>query len=62
MRATLHLLSGDDALRLRPLVQPVLDAELTHHRDHTPVLREVDIDAVLRYARPLLDEAPRSMP
>lgn len=62
MRATLHLVSGDDALRLRRLMQPVLDAELTRHRDYTPALRGVDIDAVLRFARPLLGEAPRTIP
>ena len=28
MRATIHLLTSDDALAIRPLVQPVLDAEL----------------------------------
>ena len=31
MRSTVHLLSADDCLRLRPLVQPVLDAELARH-------------------------------
>lgn len=31
MRATIHLVSADDSLLLRPLMQPVLDAELRRH-------------------------------
>ena len=41
MRATVHLVSADDCLLLRPLMQPVLDAELTRYRD----LRGVDVDS-----------------
>jgi hypothetical protein len=54
MRATIHLVTADDCLTLRPLTQPVLDAELRRHRDHAPALRAVDLDAVLAFARPLL--------
>ena len=32
MRSTLHLVTADDCLALRPLMQPVLDAELARHR------------------------------
>ena len=32
MRGTIHLVSADDCLRLRPLVQPVLDRELARTR------------------------------
>ena len=39
MRATIHLLTSDDALAIRPLVQPVLDAELARHPEHGPRLR-----------------------
>ena len=56
MRSTIHLVSADDCLVLRPLVQPVLDAELTRYRD----LRGVDVDAVLAFARGVLAERPRS--
>jgi len=61
MRATLHLVSADDCLRLRPLMQPVLDGELARHPQYGPALRRVDIDAVLDVARPLLAERPRTM-
>jgi DNA glycosylase AlkZ-like len=58
MRATIHLVTADDVLVLRPLMQPVLDAELGRHRDYAPALRDVDLDAVLAFARPLLAEQP----
>jgi hypothetical protein len=56
MRSTIHLVTAEDCLALRPLVQPVLDAELGRYRD----LRGVDIDAVLAFARKLVAESPRS--
>jgi hypothetical protein len=56
MRSTVHLVSADDCLLLRPLMQPVLDAELARYRD----LRGVDVDAVLAFARKLVEERPRS--
>jgi hypothetical protein len=58
MRATIHLVSADDCLVIRPLVQPVLAAELGRHRDFSPPLRGVDLDPVLTFARVLLAERP----
>jgi hypothetical protein len=58
MRGTIHLVTADDVLVLRPLMQPVLDAELARHRDFAPALRVVDLDAVLAFARPLLGARP----
>ena len=60
MRATLHLVTADDCLLLRPLMQPVLDAELARHRDHGPALAAVDVTPVLAFARTLLAERPRT--
>jgi hypothetical protein len=60
MRATIHLVSADDCLRLRPLMQPVLDGELARHRDYAPPLRDVDLRPVLAFARAKLAERPRS--
>ena len=62
MRATIHLVSADDCLLLRPLMQPVLDAELARHREFGPALTRVDLAAVLAFARPLLAERPRTGP
>jgi winged helix DNA-binding protein len=60
MRATIHLVSADDCLLLRPLMQPVLDGELARHPEFRPALRAVDVDAVLGFARPLLADRPRT--
>ena len=54
MRGTLHLVTADDCLRLRPLVQPVLEAELRRHRDFAPLLAGVDLGPVLDAGRGLL--------
>jgi hypothetical protein len=62
MRGTLHLVTADDCLRLRPLVQPVLDAELDRHPEFGPPLRDVDLAPVLAFARELLGEQPRTGP
>ena len=60
MRATIHLVSADDCLTLRPLMQPVLDAELRRHREFGPALVGVDVEPVLAHVRDLLAQAPRS--
>jgi hypothetical protein len=60
MRATIHLVSAADALLLRPLMQPVLDAELRRHREHAPHLRDVDVGPPLAFARSALAERPLS--
>ena len=60
MRGTLHLVTADDCLLLRPLFQPVLDNELARHPDYGPALVGVDVDAALAFARPLLAERPRT--
>ena len=62
MRATIHLVTADDCLLLRPLVQPVLDAELWRHRDHGPLVRDLDLAPVLAAARQVLAERPRTGP
>ena len=61
MRGTLHLVTADDCLVLRPLAQPVLDRELANHADHAGPLRGIDLGPVLGAARGFLDQ-PRSGP
>jgi hypothetical protein len=56
MRATIHLLTVDDALGLRPVIQPALDRELS-----APVfksLRRVKLNAVVARGRELCREQP----
>ena len=60
MRATLHLVTADDCLLLRPLMQPVLDRELARHRDYGPALAAIDLGPVLAHAGALLAERPRT--
>jgi hypothetical protein len=62
MRGTLHLVTADDCLLLRPLFQPVLDNELARHPDHGPALAGVDLEEMMAFARPLLAEQPRTGP
>jgi hypothetical protein len=62
MRSTIHLLTAEDCLSLRPAMQPVLDAELARHREYAPMLAGVDLEPVLRAARGLLAERPLSGP
>ena len=61
MRATLHLVTADDYLRLRPVVQPPLDREVyangTYGRDR---LAGLDMSAVLAAGRALLEQRPRT--
>ena len=56
MRGTIHLLTSDDCLLLRPLSQPVLEGQLWRHRDLSPQLRGVDLDPVVEAGRIALEE------
>jgi hypothetical protein len=58
MRSTIHLVTADDALFLRPIMQPVIDAEMTRHSEYAPLLRGVDMAPVVAFAHPLLAETP----
>ena len=60
MRGTIHLVTADDCLLLRPLVQPVFEAQLQRHQEHAPALRDVDLEPVVELARALMEEKPRT--
>jgi hypothetical protein len=62
MRSTIHLVTAADALLLRPIVQPVLDRELSRHREYAPALRDVDLQPVLAFARDVVAAQPRTGP
>jgi hypothetical protein len=62
MRGTIHLVTAADALQLRPLMQPVLTAELRRHSVHGPALDGVDLNPVLAVGRAALSERPHTGP
>jgi hypothetical protein len=61
MRATIHLVTANDCLRLRPVVQPVLERDVypnaTYGREH---LEGLDMDALREAGREPLDDKPRT--
>ena len=59
MRGTIHLLTKDDCLVLRPVTQPVFEGQLWRHRDFSPHLRGLDLDPVIEAGRLALEE-PRT--
>src|ERR671933_2575322 len=60
MRNTVHLVSARDCLKLRPLVQPVLDRGVYANRTHRAGIEGVDIEALVAAGRALLEERPRT--
>ncbi len=58
MRSTIHLVSDTDALRLRPLVRPVLENGFTGHFGR--YLDGLDVAAVVAAGTELLEERPRT--
>ncbi|MEU6236757.1 winged helix DNA-binding domain-containing protein [Kitasatospora sp. NPDC047058] len=57
-RGTIHLVTAEDCLTLRPLVQPVL--EQGFRGNHGKLLDGVDLDAVAAEARELVEAQPRT--
>ena len=60
MRGTIHLVTDEDCLLLRPLMQPVFEGQLWRHRDHSPALRELDLEPIVELGRTVLAERPRN--
>ena len=60
MRNTVHLVSARDCLKLRPLVQPVLDRGLYASRTHRAGIEGMDLEALVTAGRALLEERPRT--
>ncbi|MEA2686360.1 MAG: hypothetical protein QOE93_1555 [Actinomycetota bacterium] len=60
MRATIHLATDRDCLRLRPALQPVVDRAFATGSPFGRKLAGLDIDAVVAAGRELVEERPRS--
>jgi hypothetical protein len=61
MRGTVHLVSADDALTMRPLIQPLLDHALYRNTTYGPGVRGMDLDALVAAGRALVEERPRTL-
>lgn len=55
-RGTVHAVTADDCLLLRPLAQPILTQQLYSHRDYKGKFDAVDLDHVMAFARDVLSE------
>ena len=60
MRNTVHLVSARDCLRLRPLVQPVIERGLHASHADRAGLEGLDLAALVAAGRALLEERPRT--
>ena len=57
MRGTVHVLSGDDALALRPWVQPALDQQSRSNQNSRPA-RDLPVDALVAEVGRVLADGP----
>jgi hypothetical protein len=60
MRSTIHLVTAEDCLALRPLVQPALDRDIHRHSTWGPAIGGMDLDALVAAGRELLEARPMS--
>jgi hypothetical protein len=60
MRNTVHLVTAEDCLTLRPLTQVIFDRDLRVNTTFAPRLRGMDIDALTAAGRALVEERPRA--
>jgi hypothetical protein len=58
MRNTVHLVSASDCVKLRPLVQPVIDRGLRANRPDREGIQGVDTETLAVAGRALLEERP----
>jgi hypothetical protein len=61
MRATIHLLTADDCVALRQLMQPVLSRALYGNSAFRRAVAAVDVDELTGLGRRLLEEQPRPL-
>lgn len=60
MRDTVHLVSARDCLKLRPLVQHVVERNLNSNRAHRKNIEGIDIEELVAVGRALIEEKPRT--
>ncbi|MGW1679861.1 winged helix DNA-binding domain-containing protein [Saccharopolyspora sp. NPDC002376] len=60
MRGTVHLVSAEDCLQLRPLVQSFLNRNVHSNTEHRGEFAGLDYTELTTFGRKLLDEQPRT--
>jgi Winged helix DNA-binding domain len=60
MRNTVHLVTAEDCLMLRPLTQVIFDRDLRVNATSAPRLRGMDVGALTEAGRALVEERPRT--
>jgi hypothetical protein len=60
LRGTLHLVTAEDALRIRPLLQPVLERVLHGQSPFGREIEGIDVDELTAFGAALLEERPRT--
>jgi hypothetical protein len=60
MRNTVHLVTAEDCLMLRPLTQVIFDRDLRVNTTFSPRLRGMDVEALTAAGRALVEERPRT--
>lgn len=60
MRSTVHLISADDCLRLRPVMQPASYRAMTPRSRYGRALAGVDLDELERLGRQLVEAEPQT--
>jgi hypothetical protein len=60
MRNTVHLVTAQDCLMLRPLAQVIFDRDLRVNTTFAPRLRGMDIEALTAAGRALIEQHPRT--
>jgi hypothetical protein len=58
MRNTVHLVTADDGLKLRPLTQPAIDRNLYTGSANRAAVKEIDPEELIVAGRALLEERP----
>jgi hypothetical protein len=61
MRGTLHLVTDDDALAIRPVVQPALTRALMQSSPYGRAVDGIDLDELVRVGRALVEENAMSV-
>ncbi|MGW4478196.1 winged helix DNA-binding domain-containing protein [Rhodococcus triatomae] len=61
MRGTVHAVTAEDALELRPWTQPIMDRDLRTNTQHAKALADLDRQSLESWARARLEASPSTL-